>query len=174
MNLQPEILENHLLRIIPLGERDFTRLFSVASDPLIWEQHPIKDRYQKEVFQHFFNDAVVSGSAFLIFEKTSNELIGSTRFYDYKPELSSVAIGYTFLARKYWGGNYNMSIKKLLLDYAFQFVNSVKFHIGTTNIRSQKAILKIGAKKINEIDLDYHDRKVLHYEYEIKKNEWNS
>ncbi len=174
MNLQPEILENHLLRIIPLRESDFNSLFLVASDPLIWEQHPIKDRYKREVFELFFYEAVVSGSAFLMFDKATGEVIGSTRFYDYKPELSSVAIGYTFLARKFWGGNYNMSAKSLLLDYAFQFVNSVIFHIGITNIRSQKAILKIGAKKINEISLDYHDNKVLHYEYEIKKNQWNS
>ena len=111
--------------------------------------------------------------AIVIFDTATNTLIGSTRFYEYKPELSSVAIGYTFLATKFWGGIYNKSVKKLMLDYAFQFVNSVLFHIGATNIRSQKAILKIGAKKINEVNLDYFERKLLHYEYEIRNDEWN-
>ena len=66
-NLQPE-LENELIRITTLKESDFERLFKVASDPLIWEQHPDKNRYKRETFQLFFDAHVKSKSAFLIFE----------------------------------------------------------------------------------------------------------
>jgi RimJ/RimL family protein N-acetyltransferase len=170
INFRPEVLEDNVTKLIPLQENDFERLFAVASDPAIWEQHPTRDRYKREVFQVFFDGAISAGTAFLIFDNASNELIGSTRYYDYKADVPSVAIGYTFLAKKYWGGAYNRSVKKLMIDYAFQFVDSIFFHIGATNIRSQKAILKIGAQKVNEVDFDYYGKKLLHYEYEIRKH----
>jgi len=171
-NLQPEILQNDLVKITPLKESDFENLYQVASDPLIWEQHPAKDRYKKEVFRAFFDEAVASQSSFLVFDKHTNELIGSTRYYDYDPVKSKIAIGYTFLARNYWGGQYNKAMKKLLLDYAFQNVESVLFHIGATNLRSQKALQKLGARKINELDFDINGLKLPHFEYEINKHDW--
>jgi RimJ/RimL family protein N-acetyltransferase len=167
--LQPQSLSDTLVELIPLAENDFERLFLVASDPLIWEQHPSRDRYKREVFQKYFDGALESRGALLVFDKATKEVIGSSRYYDLKP--SSVAIGYTFLARKYWGGNYNKAMKRLMLDYAFQFVDSVRFHIGPDNIRSQKAVLKIGAKKTGEVELDYYGGKLVHFEYEIKKTE---
>jgi RimJ/RimL family protein N-acetyltransferase len=170
--LQPQSLSDNLVELIPLAKDDFERLFLVASDPLIWEQHPSRDRYKREVFQKYFDGALESGGAFLVFDKSTNELIGSSRYYDLKP--SSVAIGYTFLARKYWGGNYNKAMKELMLNHAFQFVDSVVFHVGPDNIRSQKAVLKIGAKKTGEVELDYYGGKLLHFEYEIKKSTWKS
>lgn len=171
-NLRPEKLEDDLILITPLESSDFDRLFAVASDPLIWELHPIKDRYKKEIFREYFDTALTSNSSFLVFTKATNELIGSTRFYDLQLEFSKVAIGYTFLARKYWGGEYNKAMKKLLLDHAFTFVNTVVFHIGVTNFRSQKAILKIGAKKVEKAGVDYHEKELLNYEYEIRKSEY--
>lgn len=170
-DLQPEKLENDLIEIIPLSENDFDRLFAIASDPLIWELHPAKDRYKKEVFKKYFDGAVESKSSFLVFDKSTGELIGSTRFYHWQQDYSKISIGYTFLARKYWGGIYNKSMKSLLINYAFNFVNSVLFHIGKSNFRSQKAILKIGAKKINEVDFESIGE-ITHYEYEIKKGAW--
>ena len=170
-NLQPDILEDDLIRIIPLKENDFERLFTVASDPLIWELHPIKDRYKREVFLAYFDSAVESKGAFLVFAKETNELIGSTRFYELLPDYSSVTIGFTFLARKYWGGMYNRSMKKLLIDYAFKYVDSVKFRIGSGNFRSQKAILKIGAKRIYDPN-QINDKELANFEYEIKKEDW--
>jgi RimJ/RimL family protein N-acetyltransferase len=165
INLQPDLMEDEVVKILPLKESDLDRLFKVASDPEIWAQHPTRDRYKKEVFQIYFDSAVSSGSAFLIFDKKTNNLIGSSRFYDYDAEHSTIAIGYTFLAKEYWGGKYNSSIKKLMLQYAFQFVEAVIFHIGPSNIRSQKAILKIGAQKIGEMVYEGG----LHYVYEVKK-----
>jgi len=169
LNLQPELLENELIKLVPLNENHFETLFEKASDPLIWEQHPIKDRYKKEVFKPFFDAGINSKGAFLILDRATNETIGTTRFYDYKPEESSIAIGFTFIARKFWGGNYNKSTKNLLIDYAFQNVNSIVFHVGADNIRSQKAVLKLGATKINEINFPHNEIGILHYEYELKK-----
>jgi len=167
-NLQPEILENEIIKLIPLHEDHFAALYEVASDPLIWDQHPNKDRYQKDVFKTFFETAITSNGAFLILDQKTNEVIGATRFYDYNPEKSNVGIGYTFIGRKFWGGPYNQSTKKLLIDYAFQNVDAILFHVGAENFRSQKAVLKLGAVKINEITFPINDG-ILHFEYELKK-----
>lgn len=174
INWHPNHLENDLLKLTPLHKDDFEKLYAVAADPLIWEQHPSNDRYKKEVFQLFFDSAIESKSAFLIIDKAGGNIIGSTRFYDYKPENSSIALGFTFLAKKYWGGRYNQACKKLLLDYAFQFVDKVYFHVGVTNTRSQIAILKTGAVKVNEVDFNQYEAMPLNFEYVIHKETWLS
>ncbi len=174
INWQPENLENELVEIVPLRESDYNKLYDVASDPLIWEQHPAKDRYKKEIFQLFFDGAVLGKTAFLIVEKKTGNIIGSTRYYDYMPDNSSIAIGYTFLAKDYWGGQFNKSTKKILLEYAFKFVDKVYFHIGTTNIRSQLAIKKIGAKKLGEMNFENNGQQLPHYEYLIEKENWDT
>ncbi|SHH08466.1 GNAT family N-acetyltransferase [Flavobacterium defluvii] len=168
-NLQPDFLEDEITKLVPLKESDFEELYKVASDPLIWEQHPIKDRYKRDVFQSFFETAINSKGSFLILDKKTNEIMGTTRYYDYNPEKSSVAIGYTFIARKYWGGPYNNSTKKLLIDYAFQHVDSVLFHIGVENFRSQKAVSKLGAEKINTILVTHNGVSIPHFEYQLLK-----
>ena len=101
MPLQPT-LQDELIKIVPLTKNDFESLFTIASDPMIWEQHPQPDRWKKEIFQSYFDEAVESGSAFLVYEQKTNQPIGCTRYYEYHPENSSIAIGYTFLARQYW------------------------------------------------------------------------
>jgi RimJ/RimL family protein N-acetyltransferase len=172
INWQPETLENELIKLVPLQVDNFEKLYAVAADPAIWAQHPTRDRYKREVFQIFFDSAVAAKTAFLIVDKIANKLIGSSRYYDYKPADNSIAIGFTFLATDYWGGNYNKSLKKLMLDYAFQFVDSVMFHIGAANIRSQKAVEKIGGKKIKEMDVDATGQPNPHVEYELKKEDY--
>lgn len=102
MDLQATHLQTDIIKLLPLELSDFNELFAVASDPLIWEMHPQKDRYKKEVFQQFFDSGIASKGAFKIIDKKNNEIIGSTRYYDFSEENSSVAIGYTFLAKKYW------------------------------------------------------------------------
>src|SRR5215212_7131768 len=106
INWQPDNLEDNIVKLKPLSESDFEDLFEVASDPLIWEQHPSKDRYKREVFQTYFDGAISSKTAFLILDKSCDKIIGCTRYYDCKPENSSIAIGFTFLSRQYWGGLY--------------------------------------------------------------------
>ncbi|BFM41555.1 GNAT family protein [Flavobacterium sp. CFS9] len=170
LNLQPEILEDDLVQLIPLQENDFEKLYKVASDPLIWEQHPNKNRYEREVFQNFFEGAMESKGAFLIIDKSTGEIAGSTRFYEYDLENKTVFIGYTFYGRKFWGTGFNAQVKKMMLDYAFKAVDKVQFHIGAENFRSQKAIEKLGAVKIGEINVAYYNEPSRYnFVYELKK-----
>jgi RimJ/RimL family protein N-acetyltransferase len=170
-NLQPENLQNEQVTLVPLEEKDFLSLFQIASDPLVWEQHPNKLRYQKEVFQNYFEGAIQSKGAFIICDSKTNEPIGSSRFYDYDEKDNSIIIGYTFIGRNFWGKEYNKSLKKLMLDYAFQYLDKVYFHIGAQNIRSQKAIEKIGAIKIDEQEVTYYgEESKLNFIYVINKN----
>ncbi len=174
-NIQPTHLQNQHVKLVPLQETDFEELYSVASDELIWEQHPNKLRYQKEIFKNYFQGAIESKGAFFIREATTNEPIGSTRFYDFDEAANSVLIGYTFISRKFWGNGYNSALKKLMLDYAFQYVDKVLFHIGAFNYRSQKAIEKIGAIKIDEFEVEYYgEDSKLNYIYQINKSDFNS
>lgn len=169
MNVQAT-LENENVKLVPLNPNDFEELFSVASDQKIWEQHPNKDRYQREVFEKFFQGAIESKGAFKIMDKSSNEVAGSTRFYDYNQDDNSIFIGYTFYATKFWGSKLNPQVKKLMLDYIFQFVDKVNFHVGKDNIRSQKAMEKLGAKKVDEVNVAYFgEPEKLNVVFEIDK-----
>lgn len=170
-DLQPFQLQNQLIKLVPLQETDFEELYSVANDELLWEQHPNKLRYQKPVFQNFFEGAIQSKGAFFIRDAKTNEPVGSSRFYDYNPETNSILIGYTFIGRKFWGKGYNKELKKLMMDYAFQFVNTIYFHVGATNFRSQKALEKIGGMKIDEFEVEYFgEEPKLNYIYRISKD----
>ena len=173
LNLQPR-LQNELIRIEPLQTDDFERLYQVASDPLIWEQHPNKNRYERDVFQLFFDDALASKGAFLVFDAKTNTLIGSSRYYDVFLDQKSIAIGYTFLARAYWGGNYNWALKSLMLDHAFQTAETVVFHIGQNNLRSQKGTGKLGAVKVEEVTRENYGTSATttHFVYHLAKNVW--
>jgi len=143
-DLQPA-LEGETLLLTPLKPDDFEELYAVASDPLIWEQHPEPTRYQRRVFEGFFAGAIASGGALIATDKNSGKVIGSSRYYDWNPAAKDVAIGYTFLARSHWGGATNREMKTLMLNHAFRWVKVVWFHIGKNNWRSRKAIEKIGA-----------------------------
>ncbi len=165
-------MEDERIQIIPLNATDFDALYAVASDPLVWEQHPNKDRYQHDVFLNFFKGAMESKGAFLVLDKATGQVIGSTRYYDTE-EADSIAIGYTFIGRAYWGGGYNPALKKLMIDYALQHYGAVIFHIGSQNIRSQTAIKRLGAKKIGEQEIAYYGEPAkLNFIYQITKADW--
>jgi RimJ/RimL family protein N-acetyltransferase len=143
-DLQP-ILKGELLELQPLRPDDFHDLYAVASDSLIWEQHPNKDRYKEEVFKEFFREALASGGALIALDSRTLQVIGSSRFYGYDQGKGEIEIGWTFLARSHWGGVYNREMKQLMLRHAFRFVNRVIFLVGPQNLRSQKALERIGA-----------------------------
>src|SRR5438093_8754339 len=144
-DLQPT-LKGELIELRPLRPQDFDALFSAASDPKIWEQHPESDRYQRKVFQRFFDGAVESKGAFAIIERKSGRIIGSSRYCNFDLTNGEVEVGWTFLEREFWGGTYNRELKKLMLDHAFRFVDRVVFVVGEKNLRSQKALEKVGAR----------------------------
>lgn len=173
-NIQP-ILENGKVILCPLEEKDFEDLYTVASDPKIWEQHPNKDRWKKEVFKTFFDGAMQSKGAFRIVDKATGSTIGSTRIYDYDELENSIFIGYTFYATAYWGKGINRLVKTIMLDYIFQFVSKVNFHIGADNIRSQVAISRLGAEKIAAQEVSYFgEAPKLNFVYEISKEKWQN
>jgi RimJ/RimL family protein N-acetyltransferase len=174
MQLQP-LLENDQIILSPLLFEDFEDLYIVASDPKIWEQHPNKDRWKRDIFMVFFEGAIKSGGAFKIIDKSTHQVIGSTRFYDYDEGKKSILIGYTFYGTDSWGKGINLMVKVMMLDYIFQYVNHVYFHIGAYNIRSQMAILKLGATKVGEEEVTYFgESPKLNYVYMITKDEWTS
>jgi RimJ/RimL family protein N-acetyltransferase len=142
-DLQPTLV-GELIELRPLRADEFDALFRVASDPLIWEQHPENNRYQEPVFRGFFSDAINSGGALVAVERRTGHIIGSSRYYGYDAARSEVEIGWTFLARAYWGGQYNGEMKRLMLEHAFRWVDRVIFVIGPENRRSQRAVEKIG------------------------------
>jgi RimJ/RimL family protein N-acetyltransferase len=142
--LQP-VLTGDLIELRPLRADDFPALFAVASDPLIWEQHPEPDRCTEPVFRRFFNGGMESGGAFVVFDRRDGQMIGSSRYAEYDESDSQIEIGWTFLARSHWGGRYNAELKRLMLAHAFRFVRRVVFRVGPNNRRSQRALEKIGA-----------------------------
>ncbi len=170
MNLQPTHLKNELVWLEPLKQAHFEELYLVASDPLIWEQHPNPDRYKLDAFTNYFKGAMESGGAFIIRDASSGIALGSSRYCAYNEANKEIQIGYTFFARSCWGKSINKVVKALMLSHAFNFVDKVAFYVGANNIRSQKAMERIGGIKVREEVVAYFgepDR--LNFRYEINK-----
>lgn len=142
-SLQPT-LSGERVQLRPLQAGDWNALFAVASDPLIWAQHPANDRYQETVFRAFFDVALASHAAFVVLDAHTGAVIGSTRFHGYHATSREVEIGWTFLARSHWGGQCNGEMKRLLLAHAFEFVDRVIFIVGRDNVRSRTAMERVG------------------------------
>jgi RimJ/RimL family protein N-acetyltransferase len=142
------ILKGDLVELRPLRSEDYDDLYTVAADPLIWEQHPAKDRHEEESFRQLFRESLASGGALIATDAKSRQIIGSSRYRGYDPQKSEVEIGWTFLARTHWGGVYNGQMKDLMLQHAFRFVDCVVFLVGPQNLRSQRAVEKIGAVRV--------------------------
>jgi len=166
-------LNGELLGLRPLRPDDFRDLYSVASDPLIWEQHPVKDRYKEEVFSQFFREALECGGALTAIDSKDDKVIGSSRFHGYDHAKSEIEIGWTFLARSHWGGIYNREIKHLMLRHAFRFVNTVVFLVAPQNVRSQRAVEKIGGVRAGS-RADAEGRESFVYQISVSSAEWRS
>ncbi len=164
------ILQGPRVTVRPIEEKDWEGMYAVASNPKVWEVHPVSDRYKETVFRDFFDAAVASGTAFSFVDRDSGLIIGSSRYYGLDTDLGEVEIGWTFLAYDYWGGSFNAEVKKLMLDHAFKFVDAVVFWVGDSNIRSMRAMEKIGGIKRQQMQ-----NRVLngvsypHIIYEIRK-----
>ena len=144
MNRQPTLQGERLL-LRPLHADDWQGLFAVASDRLIWEVHPAHDRWREPVFRGFFADALARGGALVAVDRISDRIVGSSQFHDFRDEASgSIEIGWTFLARERWGGSFNREMKRLMLAHALKTVERVHFVVGEDNLRSRKAMTKIG------------------------------
>jgi len=142
------VLKGALLELRPLRADDRDALYAVASDPLIWAQHPVKDRHREEPFAAFFHEQLASGGALVAVDSRTGAVVGMSRFHGYDEERSEIEIGWTFLARSHWGGTYNRELKHLMLGHAFRFVSSVVFLVDPKNVRSRRAVEKIGGVSI--------------------------
>lgn len=138
-------LTGDLVQLRPLLELDYDQLRRVAGDPLIWEQHPVPDRWRAPRFDDYFRQRIARGGTLVVTDRSASEVIGATEFHDFRPEMGQIEIGASFLARRYWGGAYNGEMKRLMTGHAFRFVDSVVFAVSERNLRSQRALLKIGA-----------------------------
>lgn len=146
-------LEGERLLLRPLRADDWDALYAVASDPLIWQQHPAHDRWREDVFRVFFDDALAQGGALVISDRTSGAVIGSSRYQGLdEAGGGSVEIGWTFLARAHWGDGTNRELKRLMLAHALASVAECRFVVGEANHRSRRAMEKIGGQLSGRVD----------------------
>ena len=172
LDLQPTLSASGI-SLTPLSAEDYEGLYAIASDPLLWEQHPDNQRYIETVFRdHFFKGAVDSGSALTFREADSGRIIGSSRYYEYDPDDSSIGIGYTFIARDHWGTTTNAIVKELMLKHIYQWVDAVLFHIGSENHRSRKAVEKLGGILVNEEPSETRGIEYIEVTYRLSKDDY--
>jgi RimJ/RimL family protein N-acetyltransferase len=148
MDRQP-VLEGDLLLLRPLVEADWDALYAVASDPAIWAVHPSHDRWREPVFRTFFDEALAGGGALAIIDKSTGAVIGSSRYGAPEAEGSGeIEIGWSFLARAYWGKGYNAEFKGLMLDHALASFGTVTFQVGIDNTVSRRAMANMGGRLV--------------------------
>lgn len=172
MNFQP-VLEGTKLTLRPMAADDFDGLYAVASDPLVWELHPMRDRYQLPVFQKLFDESISSSGALVAIDKADGKIIGSSRFsVDFTQE-NEVEIGWSYLARSHWGGAFNREMKHLMLTHAFAHFPTVIFRIGEQNLRSRRAVEKIGGQLLDRRQVhQLPDRELVHVVYAINREDF--
>ena len=170
-NCQPA-LYGRTLKLRALTANDFEALFSAASDPLIWTGHPASDRYERQVFEAYFAARLASAKALAVIDIESGQIVGMSSYYTSPDQPESIAIGYTFLTRTKWGGEANRELKALMLEHAFKVYDIVYFHVGPANLRSQKALLKIGAVHLYDAELNLSGAPALCKCYGLTREQW--
>ena len=170
-DLQPT-LGGATLLLRPLVPQDFEPLHAAASDPQIWALHPESTRWRREIFQRFFESGLACGGALVALERTSGAIVGSSRYYHWKPDLREITVGYTFLVRRLWGGAANREMKALMLGHAFGFAHAIWFDVGTGNLRSRRAMEKLGATIARETPADAATGAAAHVHYRIERQAW--
>ena len=171
LDRQP-VLETERLMLRPLAEDDREALYEIASDPAVWEQHPIHDRWRREVFGAFFDEGLASGGSLAVVRKSDNRIVGHTRYgkVEAEDEGGVVEIGWTFLAPVCWGKGLNSEMKRAMLAHAYGEVAAVEFRVGDTNYRSRNALEAIGAVRTDRYELErYQGKRVVHLVYEITR-----
>ncbi len=172
-DFQPTLI-GPTITVRPIAASDWPELFAAAADPNIWEVHPVPDRYTEPEFRKFFDGALNGKMGFVFVDQASGKLIGSSRYYGYEPVFSEIEIGWTFIVRSHWGGAANREVKRLMLDHAFTFVDTVVFWVGDTNLRSQRAMTKIGGvKRVGTFTRALTGDRP-YYIYEITKRQYQS
>lgn len=169
-DLQPT-LTGFTIELRPTVPGDWDEMFAAASDPLIWAIHPARDRWQEPVFQAYFEDALRSGGGLTVRERESGRLIGASRYSRERAGPGEIEIGWTFLIRDHWGGGTNREMKRLMLDHAFRWFDPVIFLVGEDNLRSSRAMEKIGGilRPHDVRDFEMAGRNGRHVVYEMRR-----
>lgn len=170
-DLQPR-LRGATLDLRPLNADDLEPLWLVARDRELWALHPDQTRHERGGFERFFAAALRSGTALTVVERATGRQIGSSRFYEHDPARREVAIGYTFLARSHWGGAANLEMKRLMIEHAAAFADVVWFHVGAGNLRSRRAMEKLGAVAACEGKRPLHGEMIDFVYYRIEPRHW--
>lgn len=174
MDRQP-VLEGQRVILRPLTEADREPLYRVASDPLLWEQHPANDRWKPEVFRAYFDEGLNAGGALAVAERASGRIIGSSQYRPTRHDPDAIEIGWTFIAREFWGGAINREVKRLMLRHALASVPRVLFRVGESNWRSRKAMEKIGGGLTDMVEQPEHGTTATrHVIYEITRDSFAS
>lgn len=170
-NAQPT-LNNDKIVLRPLRTEDYEGLSVAAADPKTWADHPVKDRYKMSVFTPYFRFLLNRGGTLTIRDTRTLAIIGCSRYYAAPDNPSGISVGFTFLHHAFWGGATNLAVKKLMLGHAFESTDTVWFHIDPQNIRSQKAVEKLGARFSYTADLNLMDVTTRWRCYKLAKAEW--
>ena len=149
-----DLIEGRNINLIKFDESHSKDLYeNVSSDPTIWNHlsvtiitEPDFEKYLKVV-----NESIDDGKQFTfsIFNKATGSFIGSTSIFNIDEKNKKLEIGWTWINSKYWGSKINIECKYFLIDYLFTELDIQRIELRTreSNIRSQKAIEKIGATK---------------------------
>lgn len=173
--MRPVMSDDRVL-IRPMTADDFEALFAVACDPLIWEVHPAHDRWQAPAFRKYFDEGVTSNGGVVFIDRTTDEIIGASRYESEREPIESgeVEIGWTFLSRAYWGGEWNRAVKRLMIQYAFDSgFHAALFLVGEHNVRSRRAMEKIGGKLSGRTSVtELAGAPIVHVVYEIRPDDF--
>ena len=169
IDLQPTLIGRRIL-LRPLEPGDWEALFAAARDPLIWAVHPAHDRWTEPVFRRYFADALASGGALVVIDSDNGEVIGSSRYERSRAAPGEVEIGWTFLIRRHWGGATNAEMKRLMIAHALRYFERVIFMVGEGNLRSRRAMEKVGARLTERtLDSEMAGRVARHVIYAIDR-----
>lgn len=151
--LTPVRLEDSHVLLEPLGLQHATELEVAAADGDLWKlwftSAPAPGEARSYIEKALAGLAANLMLPFAVREKSSGQIVGTTRFYEFAPELPRIAIGYTWYAKRWQKSHLNTACKRLLLQHAFETLGcvAVEFHTDGRNLDSQRAIERLGAHK---------------------------
>ncbi|WP_109127244.1 GNAT family N-acetyltransferase [Dyella sp. C11] len=151
--LTPVVLEDAFVALEPLTSDHAPALEAAASDGELWNlwftSAPAPGEAAGYIAKALAGHQAGLMLPFVVREKSSGEIVGTTRFYDFVNDPRRVAIGYTWYAKRWQKSHLNTACKRLLLRHAFETLGcvAVEFHTDHRNLDSQRAIERLGAQR---------------------------
>jgi RimJ/RimL family protein N-acetyltransferase len=151
--LDPIVLEGDFVRLEPMTLEHHAALSQVGLDPEIWRYTLVVVRTPEEMRTYMESALNLQGEGttlpFVTIERSSGQVVGSTRFGNYDPNNRRIEIGWTWIARPWQRTTINTEAKYLMLSHAFERLRCVRVELKTDvlNTRSREAMLRIGAKE---------------------------